>query len=164
VLKTFVVYEPESTRAADSMDRAVFVREKFSWTAFFFAPVWLLFKRLWLAFVLFCAAETLIACGLYLAGLRGPAALAALLLPPLVVAFEGAQLQRFRLQQKDYRETDVVIANDLESAERRYFERRKSSAPARAKSVPPAKPATLSRAPRAENSILGLFPTPWRGK
>ena len=163
-MKTFVVYESGNPRAADNAERAVFVREKFSWTAFFFAPLWLLFNRLWLAFVLFCAAETLIACSLYLAGLRGPAGLAALLLPPLIVAFEGAQLQRFRLQRKEYRETDVVIANDLESAERRYFERRKSSVPARAKSAPPAKPAMLPRMQRAENSILGLFPTPWRSK
>lgn len=164
MLKTFVVYEPGNPRAAESAERAVFVREKFSWTAFFFAPLWLLFNRLWLAFVLFCSAEILIACGLYLLGLRGPAGLAALLLPPLIVAFEGAQLKRFRLQRKDYRETDVVTASDLESAERRYFERRKSSVAARAKFAPPARPATLPKAQRAENSILGLFPAPWRGR
>lgn len=164
MLKTFVVYEPENMRAADNAERAIFVREKFSWTAFFLAPLWLLFNRLWLAFVIFCAAEILIVCAFYLLGIGGIPWFTALLLPPLVVAFEGAQLKRFRLQRKEYRETDVVIANDLESAERRYFERRKSAPLPRPKSAPPAKPASLPKTPRAENSVLGLFPSPWRGK
>lgn len=164
MLKTFVVYEPGNSRATDSAERAVFVREKFSWTAFFFAPLWLLFNRLWLAFIIFCAAEVLIVCAFYLLGIGGIPRFAAALLPFLVVAFEGAQLKRFWLQRKEYRETDVVIANDLESAERRYFERRKLAPLPRLKSATPARPASLPKTQRTENSVLGLFPAPWRGK
>ncbi len=134
-MKTYLVFEPENTQ--DAAECAEFVREKFSWPAFFFTPLWLLVKRLWLALVLWCAAIVLIACGVYFLRINGPVSAAVLLLPSLVVAFEGAQLQRFRLLQHGYRETDVVIADDLESAERRYFARRKP-APRRAKAAPAA--------------------------
>jgi hypothetical protein len=164
VLKTFVVYEPVNASAPDSAERTVFVREKFSWTALLFAPLWLLLNRLWLAFVIFCAVEILIVCAFYLLGVGGIPRFAAVLLPWLVVAFESAQLKRFRLQRKEYREADVVIASDLESAERSYFERRKLAPMSRPKSAPPAKPASLPKARSAENSVLGLFPSPWRGK
>jgi hypothetical protein len=48
VLKTYIVFEPENARAGDAGERTEFVREKFSWPALFFAPLWLLFNRLWL--------------------------------------------------------------------------------------------------------------------
>jgi hypothetical protein len=153
-LKTYIVFEPENARAGDGGDRTEFVREKFSWAALFFAPLWLLFNRLWLAFVLFCAAELLIACAVYFLGLTGFVGAAALILPPLIVAFESAQLQRFRLLQKNYREADVVTADDLENAERRYFERRKL--PVRDSMSPP--PASFADKPRAAQSVIGLFP------
>src|SRR5581483_12461296 len=70
-LKTYIVFEPENARAGDAGERTEFVREKFSWMALLFAPFWLLYNRLWLAFVLFCAAEILIASALYFLGLAG---------------------------------------------------------------------------------------------
>jgi len=154
VLKIYIVFEPENARAGDAGERTEFVREKFSWAAFFFTPLWLLFNRLWLAFVLFCAAEILIACGVYYFGFTGLGGIAALLLPPLIVAFESAQLKRYRLHQKYYREADVVTAEDLESAERRYFERRKLAPVSGPASPPPAFPEK----PRSSPSVIGLFP------
>jgi hypothetical protein len=153
-LKTYIVFEPENARAGDAGEGTRFVREKFSWAALFFAPLWLLVNRLWLAVILFCAAELLIACAVYFLGLTGLAGAAALILPLLIVAFESAQLQRFRLLQKGYREVDVVTADDLEMAERRYFERRKL--PAQGPMSPP--PSSFADKPRAPQSVIGLFP------
>lgn len=153
-MKTYIVFEPENARAGDAGERTQFVQEKFSWAALFFAPLWLLLNRLWLAFVLFCAAEILIACGVYYFGFTGFGGFAALLLPPLIVAFEGAQLKRYRLHQKYYREADVVTADDLESAERRYFERRKLASAG----TPAAPPPAFPEKPRSSFSVIGLFP------
>ena len=153
-MKTYLVFEPEAVAAPDAPLRVRFVREKFSWPALFFTPLWLLANRLWLAFVIFCAVEILIACVLYYFGLQGPAAAAALLLPPLIVAFEAAQLKTFRLLRNGYREADTVFAGNLESAERRYFERRKV-APLRNDAPSASPPLPEMRAPRA---VIGLFP------
>jgi hypothetical protein len=155
-LKTYIVYEPEDARAESAGERTEFVREKFSWVALFFTPLWLLWNRLWIAFVVFCAVEVLLASGIYLLRLQGPFTDALLLLPLLIVAFENAQLKRFRLLQKGYREADTVLAADLEGAERRYFERRKL-APTRKKSAPPASPSSPGISGLAR-SVIGLFP------
>lgn len=153
-MRTYLAFEPEAA-AQDAPLRVQFVREKFSWPALFFTPLWLLMNRLWLAFVIFCAAEILIACALYYFGLQGPAAAAALLLPPLVVAFEAAQLKTFRLLRHRYREAGTVFADNLESAERRYFERRKV-APLRNDVPPPVSPPLPEM--RAPRPVIGLFP------
>jgi hypothetical protein len=79
-----------------------------------------------------------------------------LLLPPLVVAFEATQLRAFRLVRRGYRETDAVLADDLEGAERRYFERRKVSSVRR--DVPPSAPPAAFPEMRAPRPVIGLFP------
>jgi hypothetical protein len=57
-VQTFLVFEPANGgRDADSADRVQFVREKFYWSAFFFAPLWLLWHRLWLGFFGWLLAE-----------------------------------------------------------------------------------------------------------
>ena len=150
-MRTYLVYEPDAA-TPDAAARVALVRDKFSWPALFFTPVWLLLNRLWLAFVIFCAVEILLACALYYFGLQDTAADFVLLLPPLVVAFEAAQLKAFRLVRRGYREADAVLADDLEGAERRYFERREV-APIRRAS--PAAPLPDSRAP---GPVIGLFP------
>jgi hypothetical protein len=154
VLKTYIVYEPSGARA-DAVERAEFVREKFSWSALFFTPLWLLFNQLWVALAIYAAAIALIASGSYLSQVNYFVALVALLLPSAVVAFECAQLKRFRLLQLGYRETDIVIAADLESAERRYFERRKSPPP---RTNPPPTPPNSPEMYRPASSVIGLFP------
>jgi uncharacterized protein DUF2628 len=154
-LKTYLVFEPEGAGLREAAERTEFVREKFSWPAFFFTPLWLLYKRLWLAFVIYCAAETLIGVSVRLVALDPVASVAAMLLPSLIVAFEAAQLQRFRLQRKGYREADVMIAEGLEIAERRYFERRKNRA---SRSDASSSPSAIMPISRPANSVIGLFP------
>jgi hypothetical protein len=152
-LRTYLVFEPDAA-TSDAAARVVFVRDKFSWPALLFTPLWLLWHRLWLAFVIFLAVEILLSVALYYFGLQDTAADFVLLLPPLVVAFEAAQLKAFRLIRRGYREVDAVLAEDLESAERRYFERRKV-APVRRDPPPPAAPLPDARAP---GPVIGLFP------
>lgn len=164
-MKTYLVFEPAGGRTPEAAERVVFVREKFSWAALLFAPLWLLLNRLWLAFVFWCAAAALIGVGLYGLGWKSIAAETAYLLPSLIVAFESAMLKQFKLVQKGYRETDVVFAESLEAAERRFFARWKKPSARAVFSPPPAPPAaTLPEAAPAANSVLGLFPQPRSGR
>jgi hypothetical protein len=154
-LRTYLVFEPDAA-TSDATARVTFVRDKFSWPALFFTPVWLLLNRLWLAFVIFCAVEVLLLVAQYYFGLQNTAADLVLLLTPLVVAFEAAQLKAFRLVRRGYREADAVLADDLEGAERRYFERRKVS-PVRRDISPSAPPPAFSEM-RTPRPVIGLFP------
>ena len=50
-MPVYTVHEPpprDSDDAADAADRFVFVRDGFSFWAFLFAPLWMLWHRLWL--------------------------------------------------------------------------------------------------------------------
>jgi hypothetical protein len=174
VLKTYLVFEPEGARTAETAERVVFVREKFHWLALLFAPLWLLLNRLWLALVFWCAAAVLIAAVCYGFAMSAMSAVApevAYLLPSLIVAFEGAALKRFRLRRKGYRETGVVYAESLEAAERRFFERWKQPDERAGFAPPPASPTptptpipALPDVSPANQSVLGLFPRPGSGR
>jgi hypothetical protein len=88
----------------------------------------------------------------------------------LLLGFEGASLRRWTLSRRHFRQLDVVVADDEEAAERRFFDRwtakqrglvndqdsvdRGAPPPTRnAPSQPFSKPPT-------EDGIIGLFPQP----
>lgn len=157
-MKTYLVFEPaEGGRDAAAADRVVFLREKFRWLALLFGPLWLLWNRLWLAFLFWLVAVVVIALGAYLVGLDEQATAPLLWLPTLIVAFEGTQLLRRKLLRR-HRETGVVVAQDLEDAERRYFADWEGSPSAVSAKQPVAPPPSISVP--SSNSVIGLFPEP----
>lgn len=166
-MKTFLVFEPaDGGRDADDADRILFVREKFYWPAFFFAPLWLLWHRLWIGFACWLVAETVLAVVMFMLDLNPGAAAIVGLLPSLVVAFEGVELRRRKLLRARYRETAVVVGRNREDAERRFFAEW-AGAPvhreARAGSRAPA-PTLMTPMPAPANPVIGLFPEPGAGR
>ena len=167
-MKTFLVFEPaDGGRDATAADRIVFLREKFYWLALSFAPIWLLWHRLWLGFLGWLVAEMLIGIAAFVFGLDPRAAVIAALLPSLVVAFEGAELRRRKLLRGRHREVAVVVGRDREDAERRFFANWANTAPARQEPRqdfrPPSPPAPPPP-PAPSNSVIGLFPEPGAGR
>jgi hypothetical protein len=165
-VKTFLVFEPANgSRDADGADRVTFVREKFYWSALFFAPLWLLWHRLWLGFTLWLVAEILLTVGAYAFDLDPRAAAVVGLLPSLIVAFEGSELRRRKLLRKRFREVAVVVGRDREDAERRFF-LEWADAPPRSPSPPETRAAVPPPAPPSTPpvSVIGLFPEPGAGR
>jgi len=166
-VKTFLVFEPANGgRDLDTADRVTFVREKFYWTAFFFAPLWLLWHRLWLAFAGWLVAEIGIAIAIYAADLDPRAAAVVGLLPSLIIAFEGSELRRRKLLRKRYREVSVIVARDREDAERRFFAEW-ANAPEQSRAHMESRfavPPLASSPPAPSNSVIGLFPEPGAGR
>jgi hypothetical protein len=90
----------------------------------------------------------------------------------LLLGFEAASLQRWTLSRRNWRQLDIVVADDEESAERRFFDRwtakarglnNDQSAVDRGAPPPtrdiPGQP--FSRPPPLPQSeIIGLFPEP----
>lgn len=163
-MKTYLVFEPaDGTGGAESADRVLFLREKFRWSALFFAPLWMLWHRLWLGLILWLAAVVAIAGAAYMAGLTPEAAAPLLWLPTLIVAFESTELLRRKLLRKGYREAAVKIGNNLEDAERRFFSewsprRLKSSVPDN--SAPAPALAVMPAPALAMSPVVGSFPEP----
>jgi hypothetical protein len=84
----------------------------------------------------------------------------------LLVGIEGATLRRFKLARRGWKNIGVVSGDNLEDAERRFFDawlRRTSGArPEPSASPPGPPPAPPSPTPRTSPApdIIGLFPEP----
>jgi hypothetical protein len=152
-----MVFEPPE-RDGDAVARAeriVFVRDRFTWGAFLLAPLWMLWHRLWLVLLAYLIVMAAVVAGLDRAGFETGARVLIVALIALLIGFEAASLRRWTLRRRGWRELGTVIGDDLESAERRFFdawvapERKSSSAAAPA--VRPASPAP---------DVVGLFPRP----
>ena len=158
----FLVFEPkDGLKSAPTLadaERVVFLREKFSWPALFFGPFWLAWQRLWLALVLWVVVFFALAVLMVSLGFPGSMIFAAFVVPSLIVAFEATAIRRRKFLRKGMRDAGVIIAQDLEIAERRFFAdwaRRAGTAPA-GRLAPPAGSAP----PLQPSPVLGLFPEP----
>ncbi len=95
------------------------------------------------------------------------------LLIALLMGFEAASLQRWTLSRRNWRQLDIVVADDEESAERRFFDRwtaqparprqRSIGGRSRRAAADPrySGPAVLKPPPPLpQGDIIGLFPEP----
>jgi hypothetical protein len=168
---TYLVFEPaDGKRTQRTAERVVFLREKFSPWAFIFTPFWLLFYRLWLPFLVWLVAFVAISWIGSWFGYGPYAAFAASFFPSLLFGMEATNLRARKLLRSGFRDAGVVIGEDLETAERKFFETWKTEAsdtapvktdyPYPPSSVPPAYPETKIAAVSSEPGVIGLFPTP----
>jgi hypothetical protein len=165
-VRTYLVFEPAGgSRNAASADRVRFVRDKFYWSALFVTPFWLIWHRLWLGFCAWLVACAVIGGGAYQLDLNPAVTAVALLVPSLVVAFEGAELRRRKELRAGFRDAGISIGEDLEDAERRFFADWPSEANERKPKTNPARPlAPQQIQPTATNGVIGLFPEPGGGR
>ncbi len=134
---------------------AAFVPEGFSWGAFVFAPLWLLWHRLWLPLLAWCAAMALLfAVPL---GLSFFAKEFAAFLIALLCGFEAQQWRRQKLINAGKPLTDIVSGDTQDDAEIHFFHRWQETAPA--SPTPPPLPPRAAQALAAETAF-GLFPEP----
>lgn len=169
-MATYLVFEPaDGMRTQQNAERVVFLREKFSAWAFVFTPFWLLRHRLWLGFLVWLVLFIAITMIGNLLGFGPYSALAAMYFPAFIFGLEGVNLRARKLMRKGYRDAAVVIAEDLETAERRFFETwknapseapMKSDHPSAPNASPPAYPETKLAVASAERNVIGMFPTP----
>jgi hypothetical protein len=165
MVKTYVVLEPASgLRDAESADAVRFVREKFYWTALLFTPIWLARHRLWLALVVWFVTICVIGVAAFLLDLDPTSFSVALMLPALVVAFDGAELRRRKLVRAGYRDAGVAVGEDVEDAERRFFAEWSAREPKGDFSPPMRPPAATAFGPSVTKSVVGLFPQPGGGR
>jgi len=166
-MPAFAVMEPPGPAdAAAPVDRYVFLPEKFNIWAFLFAPLWLIAHRLWLELLVYLAALAVILGGLWAIGAGAAAAVVHILLNYLV-GLEASSIRRFMLKRHGWQDAGVVVADDLDLAERRFFDdvfaRRARTGAAGAAG---AAVSSLPQLPLASHGsgVTGLFPEPGGGR
>ena len=152
-------------------DRFLFVRDGFHFWAAVASLPWLVWHRLWLALIGWIALTVALAFGLRALGAGGGTILFANFLVAVLMGFEAASLRRWTFSRRKWRQLDIVVADDEESAERRFFDRwterqrfvndplsieRGGPPPTRdIPGQPFSKPP-----PMPQGAIIGLFPEP----
>ena len=123
-MSVYTVHEPpmRAGAAAADVERFVFVRDGFSWWAFLFAPLWMLRHRMWLVLIGYVVVAAVLEfrcrCPVRRPSPRASSAFSLALL----VGLEAGTLRRFTLNRRGWKNLGVVSGDDLEDAERRFFD------------------------------------------
>jgi hypothetical protein len=160
----YTVHAPPSRNgSAADPQRFEFVRDGFHFWAFLLAPVWLLYRRLWLVFIGYLLLIAAVEAGFYLLKLPEGSQFVIELLIGVLLGLEASTLQRWTYGWGNWTTLGLVTGRNREEAERRFFAQwvgRADDEPL----VPPARPVMpppIPPAPRgSENEIIGLFPQP----
>jgi len=156
----YTVHEPPAKPDAvfPEPERFVFVRDGFSFWAFVLAPLWMLWRRLWLAFFGYLIVVVALQLGLQWIGASGATRFFVGFLLSLLVGIEASTLRRFKLRRRGWRDLGIVAGDDLESAERRFFDSWSGREPPQ---PAPALPTVSKlKLPPPSHDVIGLFPRP----
>jgi hypothetical protein len=123
-MPVYTVHAPVAYGAdLTATDKFVFVRDGFHFWAAAASVIWLIWNRLWLALIGWVVLTVAIDFGMAALGASRNAILFVDLLIAILMGLEAASLQRWTLSRRKWRQLDIVVADDAESAERRYFDR-----------------------------------------
>jgi hypothetical protein len=166
-MPVYTVHAPVSSEAS-ATDRFAFVRDGFHIWAALLSPVWLAWHRLWLALIGWLVVTVAIEVAMVRLGAGIGAILVVDVLIALLMGFEASSLQRWTLSRRNWRQLDIVVADDEEAAERRFFDRWTAGqrGPSYDQSAidrgapPPTRDVPGQAFSRPSNEIIGLFPQP----
>src|ERR1700694_790586 len=123
-MPVYTVHAPVTTNAdLRATDRFAFVRDGFHVWAALLGVVWLAWHRLWLALIGWIVLMAAIDVAMVRLGVGGTAIFVVDVLLALLLGFEGASPKRWTLSRRNWRQLDIVVADDEEAAERRFFDR-----------------------------------------
>jgi Protein of unknown function (DUF2628) len=151
----YTVHEPPLKRydTATDPERFVFVRDGFSWWAFLFAPLWMLRHWMWLVLVFYVALMVGVHVALQRLGLSRDLVFVIGALVGLLIGFESGTLRRSKLARRGWSNVGVIVGDDREMAEQRFFD-------AWVRSAPVAYPLSAAPTARTSSEVIGLFPRP----
>jgi len=173
-MPVFTVHAPVDGGAdLAATDKFTFVRDGFHFWAMAASVLWLVWHRLWLALIGWVALTVAIWFGLTALGVGSGTILFADFLIAILMGFEAASLQRWTLSRRKWRQLDIVVADDEEAAERRFFDRWTArqrgltndqwavdrGAPPPTRNIP-GQPFSKPPPPLPQGGIIGLFPEP----
>ena len=116
-MPVYTVHAPVmSDMGVRAADRFAFVRDGFHFWAALLGPVWLLWHGLWLALIGWIVVMAAVGFGMSMLGPAGNAIFFVDLVLALLMGFEAASVRRWTLSRHKWRQLDIVIAEDSESA------------------------------------------------
>ena len=173
-MPVFTVHGPSANGTDIRLtDKFVLVRDGFHFWAMVLGPLWLIWNRLWLATVGWIIVSIALQLGLVSLGAGRLTIWSANVIVAVLMGLEAASLQRWTFSRGRWRQLDIVVADDEESAERRFFDccastQRGASydpltvdrgGPPPTRNIP-GQPFSKPPPPLPQGGIIGLFPEP----
>jgi Protein of unknown function (DUF2628) len=165
-MAVFTVHQPPLGKGENLPDpaRFTFVRDGFYVWGFLLSVLWMLRHRLWIVAALFVALIVLIEVGLRWAGIGVGIRSLVMVALCFLVGLEGATLRRWTLQLRGYTNVGVVVADNQDDAERRFFaswqagKRPNAAPPPTESTVRAGGPVDFAR--HGSTNVIGSFPQP----
>jgi Protein of unknown function (DUF2628) len=156
----YAVHAPANARdnTAAAADRCAFVHESFSWGAFFFAPLWLLRHRLWIAFLGWLIAVLLLWAATYWLGLSSSAMFWSYVAIAVCLGLEAGMLRGASLRRRGFHVADIVASDSRDEAERIFYARWLPLASAASPNEPLFRPVMPAATAPAGERVIGTFP------
>ena len=171
-MRVYTVHAPVASGAdLAAADKFVFVRDGFHFWAAVATVIWLLWHRLWLALIGWIALLVAVQYGMAALGAGRGTIFTVDVLVAILMGFEAASLRRWSLSRRKWRLLDIVVADDEEAAERRFFDRWTArqrgftndqyavdrGAPPPTRNIA-GQPFSKAPPPLPQGGIIGLFP------
>jgi len=160
-MATYSVYARSAAgqTPAQAEARVVFVREAFAWLALLFAPLVLIYHRLWLVLAAYVAVAILLGITVAIGAVPDASVQVVMTGFNLLLALELPALRGRKLVRRGYHDEGVVIAPRLDLAEQRFFSAWAQRRPAPPAVLPP-RPATRAETAglAAVSSVIAGFP------
>jgi Protein of unknown function (DUF2628) len=110
-----------------SVAEAAFVRQAFSWKAFFFGPLWLLRHRLWAGLALWTAGYSILIAASLSVVSAGAGLFIALALQ-MLLGLEASRLREAKLAAHGYRLVEIICAPARDAAEIAFYRQSEAAA------------------------------------
>jgi hypothetical protein len=163
-MAVYTVHEPpmKADQSQPDPERFVFVRDGFSFWAFLLPPLWMLRHRLWLVVTGYMIVVIALQVGLRALGASSTVIAVVSFLIALLVGLEAATLRRFTLSRRGWKNVGIVVGDDLDAVERRFFDAWVDKSPEIEPRRPtaPASTVPILRQPQTSPDVIGLFPEP----
>jgi Protein of unknown function (DUF2628) len=165
-MAVYTVHQPplKKYEVAPDPERFAFVRDGFSFWAFLFGPLWMLWHRMWLVLLGYVVVAVAMQVGLRFVGASGGGSAFAAFMLALLVGLEAGTLRRFTLGRRRWRNVGTIVGGNRETVEQRFFdswvhgETIVPVSPAASRPSAPAAPAQRGTTPGPD--VIGLFPEP----
>jgi hypothetical protein len=149
---------PQPADLGDIAEKTAFIPEGFSFAAYAYGPLWLLWQRLWLALGVWVVIAVVYGFAANALKLPVLAHLALFEMAQIFIGLEANNLRRSALARSGFELADVVTGSKRVDAEHSFFHRFIETRPVEVPiaPLPPSKPTSGPVRPM-DTEVLGLF-------
>ena len=127
-MASYRIYVPKNARQAGSRDDGpTLVADGFCWSASLLGPLWCIWQKTLIGLAAWLATAVAMTAIIYVTKMSATSSFLIVVLALLAFGFEANVLRARSLERRNMSLADIVIADDVEQAEMKFFQRDRSA-------------------------------------